>query len=138
MGRTQIRTIAVDGITYHWNVRPLSPSYVALQVWSASERGQQLRVRFRFDDPWLHIGEHLAGDRDRVAEVLQSQPITPRAVARTIEAAVQRGWSSEHRSLHLAWQDQAFVPVDDATRDVPEVYDDTTGRAQRPPGSDED
>lgn len=95
MGRTKKpRRITIAGVEYRWHVTVLDPHIVLLAVWLArlGRGGQQLRVRVRFDDPWINWGPLLVTPVERVADLFVLRPLTPGAVRRIIEAALDTGW----------------------------------------------
>ena len=109
------RSITVDGIAYVWRVKRLDAHSLLLRVWSAQKacRRQELHVRVRFDDPWLHYGLLLTTPPERVAEVFVLEPITPARVRSLILAALQAGWQPNQadRARAFEWQDDADLPL---------------------------
>lgn len=120
-----------------------------------------LRIRFRFDDPWIHFSEMLAGEPSNVEAVFQTMPIaklrrlqrrsqnygtfsaagaeltnTDRSLCR-FGANMGDFWQSPQPlgqgALELAWIDREFVFVEDAAQVPNDQYDKSTGDLQRPP-----
>ena len=108
MSRTSVRTISVAGVSYVWSVKRLDAHYLLLRVWSAQKAHghQELQVRVRFDDPWLHYGPLLTAPPERIAEVFVLDPITPSSVRSTILAALKAGWQPNQadKALVFEWQ----------------------------------
>lgn len=133
MGRKKTRGIVIGESAYTWRCSPINQSYNILKIWGNQQR-DTLRVRFRFDDPWCHYPEMLSCDPSKVDSVFQTMPITPYSVRMAIEAAIRMDWEGP---LELAWIDQEFVIVEDATQVPNDRYDKNTGHLQRPPKLDE-
>ncbi|WP_147456958.1 hypothetical protein [Micromonospora pisi] len=92
MGR-RLRRIHVDGADYRWLVRSGGESHVELRVWGgANGRGCRLDVRVAFDDPWLNFGLIITAPPERIAEVMELEPITPAVVERVVRAGLAEGW----------------------------------------------
>lgn len=118
MANRKHREITVADVKYGWHVSSLNQSYVVLKVWLAEHRNHRpLRVRFRFDDPWLHFAESLAANSSKAEPNLQTKPIKPYAVRNAIQAAARLGWQPDApaRPFDIAWISQEFVRVKDAT-----------------------
>jgi hypothetical protein len=90
-----LRPITIETTSYVWRVHRHSPSAVTLSVWLAqkSRANQELRVRVRFDDPWLNYGPIITAPPERVREVFALEPLTPARVRQIILAALQAGWN---------------------------------------------
>lgn len=140
MGRKKYREITVDQGRYGWRVTSLNQSYLLLKVQHGGGTGRPLRVRFRFDDPWLHLPEVSTGDPKLVEAVYQTVAITPFAVRKAVEAGVILGWNpaSKGAPFDMVWMDGKFIEIDDAALIPDDKYDATTGLKQRPPTSQND
>lgn len=114
-----LRPISIDNVNYVWRVRSLGPHAVALSVWlvQKSRGNQELRVRVRFDDPWLNYGPIITAPPERVREVFVLEPLTPARVRQIILAALQAGWNPSGGGAALT-----FEWVNDATlQPIPSV-----------------
>jgi hypothetical protein len=115
-----LRPITIDNVNYVWRVRSLGPQAIQLSVWLAqkSRSNQELRVRVRFDDPWLNYGPIITAPPERVREVFVLEPLTPARVRQIILAALQASWNPSDGGLPLA-----FEWANDATlRPIPIVH----------------
>jgi hypothetical protein len=89
-----LRPITINGVNYVWRVRHLDPQHVRLSVWLAQKdrTNRELRVRVRFDDPWLNYGPIITAPPERVRDAFVLEPLTPARVRQIILAALHMGW----------------------------------------------
>ena len=111
-----LRPITINSVAYVWRVSSLGLQAVKLSVWLAqkSRSNQELRVRVRFDDPWLNYGPIITAPPERVREVFVLEPLTPARVRQIILAALQAGWnpSGGGQPLTFEWvNDAALQPI---------------------------
>ncbi len=111
-----LRPITIDSVNYVWQARGLGPHAVKLSIWLAqkSRSNQELRVRVRFDDPWLNFGPIITAPPERVREVFVLEPLTPARVRQIILAALQAGWnpSAGGQPLTFEWvNDASLQPI---------------------------
>ncbi|NEO88218.1 MAG: hypothetical protein F6J87_28765 [Spirulina sp. SIO3F2] len=118
--KSKIRKIVVENLDFKWNVKHLSPDYIALRLWFQENRALPwAQVRVRFDNPWLHYGELLVCvDRGiDVQNVFQLEPMTPKRVRSIIQQIIDlNGQPTTFRnSLNYALADDgALVPTSSA------------------------
>ena len=95
--KTKIRSIEVESHTFRWRVAPIDSNYICLRIWKTDQRRiPWTQVRCRFDDPWLHFGEIISGDPERIKKYFQLNPIKPGLVRELILRIVQKsGWSDQ-------------------------------------------
>lgn len=102
-----LRPISIDGVSYVWHIRRQDAHAVLLSVWRArkARTNQELRVRVRFDDPWLNYGPLITAPPERVREVFVLEPLTPSRVRQMILAALKMGWNPDGGGppLTLEW-----------------------------------
>ncbi|MGW3043526.1 hypothetical protein ACWC9T_26555 [Kitasatospora sp. NPDC001159] len=103
MAQRAPRRIHVDGRDYRWAVRSRDGEHVVVRVWldQAGRGGRVLAVTRRFDDPWLHYGVLLTAPPERIAEILQLEPVTPALTADLVRAGLAAGWRPEETGAEL-------------------------------------
>ena len=111
--RSALRPISLDGVSYVWRIRRQDAHTVLLSVWRApkARTNQELRVRVRFDDPWLNYGPLITAPPERVREVFVLEPLTPARVRQMILAALKMGWNPDGggQPLTLEWVNDATL-----------------------------
>ncbi len=118
-----LRTITIEGVSYAWRVRRLDAHTITLSVWLArkTSTNQELRVRLRFDDPWLNYGPIITAPPKRVQEAFALQPLTPARVRQIILAALQAGWQPDGggQPFSIHWANHAIISPDKQTSSQP-------------------
>lgn len=101
------RQINVDGVVYQYRVRP-DDGFIHLSVRRDGERGQRLRVNFRYADDW--IPQENGSFRSNGHRL-----ILPGVVRLAILAGIQQGWMpAAHRpgEFRLSHADLLLAPED--------------------------
>lgn len=103
--KSRPRTLVVDGQRFAWLLwldRADAASWrlvVEVRAADASERSQHLRVRARFEDPWLR-GRALPATALR-PESWAAAPETPARVTAWIRRGLAQGWTPDQQAPDL-------------------------------------
>ncbi|MEM7553709.1 MAG: hypothetical protein AAF378_06350 [Cyanobacteria bacterium P01_A01_bin.84] len=83
--KKKIRKILVDNREYFWIVSPIDQNYIYLKVWFSGRKTiPWIKVKYRFDDPWLNYGLLITCNSEQIAQNFQLNPVQPKLVARII------------------------------------------------------
>lgn len=117
--KKKTRKIEVESHTFQWRVVPIDANHICLRIWKAGQtRIPWTQVRCRFDDPWLHFGEIITGDPERIKQSFHLGPIKPSLVRELILRVLQESGGPDpiEDAGYFAWNGNGeLVLIEDAT-----------------------
>lgn len=94
--KSKLRKINVGNRIFYWRVGGADEEgYILLKIWIPDLKHQPwITVKYRYDDPWINFGDIVAArtdeQKDKLKEIFQFNPMTPKKVATAILFAIQQ------------------------------------------------